>query len=81
MNSAELKLNLFRKIDNLKDSEIEKIYDQFMELINSTSSYSLSAEEKNAVADALVQSKNGETCTHDEVVEEAKKKYPDLRFK
>ena len=38
MNSAEIKLNLFRKIDSLDNRELEKIYTNLIDLLNTVSS-------------------------------------------
>lgn len=81
MNAAEIKLDLFRKIDNLKESDLEKVYNQFVALLNASSSYELSKDEKAAVNEALEASKKGETYTHEQVMEEARGKYPNLKFK
>ncbi len=81
MNAAEIKLDLFRKIDNLEDSELEKVYNTFLALLNTTSNYKLSNDEKEAIDEALEESKSGRTYTHEEVMEEASRKYPNLHFK
>ncbi|MFW5890220.1 MAG: hypothetical protein ACOCTO_02375 [Marinilabiliaceae bacterium] len=81
MDAAEIKLDLFRRIDNLNQPELEKVYSKVLELLNASSSYKLSTDEQAAINDALKASKRGETYTHEQVMEEAKGKYPDLRFK
>ena len=81
MNAAELKLDLFRRIDNLKESDLEKVYNKFVALLNASSPYELSKHEKAAVNEALEASKQGETYTHEQVMEEARGKYPNLNFK
>ncbi|HOB85925.1 MAG TPA: hypothetical protein PK521_11910 [Bacteroidales bacterium] len=78
MNAAEIKLDLFRKIDNLNEPELGKIYKKFLALLNAVPPYKLSREEKAAIEAAL---ENGLTYTHDEVKEESRRKYPKLRFK
>jgi len=80
MNTAEIKLDLFRKIDSLKESELEKVYNKFIALL-STTSYELSKAEKAAIDEALEASKEGHTYTREEVMEEARQKYPNLNFK
>lgn len=81
MNAAEIKLDMFRKIDNLKESELEKVYNKFIALLSTSSPYKLSKAEKAAIDEALEASKNGQTYTHEEVMEEAKQKYPNLNFR
>jgi len=81
MNAAEKKLELFRKIDNLKEADLEKIYNQFLALLNAKSPYKLSKDEKAAINEAVEASKQEDIYTHDQVMEEARDKYPNLKFK
>ena len=81
MNAAELKLDLFRKIDSLEESDLEKIYYKFIALLSTTSPYKLSKAEKAAINEALEASKNDQINTHEEVMKEARQKYPNLNFK
>lgn len=80
MNAAELKLDLFRKIDNLSTDELKMNYDKILNIINNTSKYHLSATEKKAIENALEESEKGKLHTQSEVVAEAKQKYPNLKF-
>ena len=82
MNIAEIKLDLFRRIDNLRKPELEKIYKKLLSLLNeTTTTYRLSGKEKKAINKALELSEKGEVYSHEEVMEDAKQKYPTLRFK
>ena len=81
MNTSEIKLDLFRKIDSLKDAEFEILYDKFLALLNTTSLYKLSNDEKKAIDEALEASKRERAFNHKEVMDEARSKYPNLRFK
>ncbi len=81
MDIAERKLDLFRRIDNLKGPELEKIYQKLLSILNTSSSYSFTKAEKEAVDQALATSEQEEIYTTREVLEEAKKKNPNLRFK
>jgi hypothetical protein len=78
MNAAKIKLDLFRRIDNLPKSDIELIYNNLQAFINATSNYKLSKPEKNAIEEALEQS--GNFCYTEDVMKEAKIKYPNLKF-
>jgi hypothetical protein len=78
MNAAEIKLDLFRKIDKLKDIELERKYQAFLSLLAPTEKYSLTKAEKDAIEEALESS---ETYTHGSVVKQAKSRYPQLKFK
>lgn len=80
MNAAELKLELFRKIDSLSADELKMNYDKILTIINNTSIYHLSAKEEKAIENALDESEKGKIHTHNEVVAEAKQKYPNLKF-
>ena len=81
MNAAEIKLDLFRKIDSLKESELERVYNKFMALLSSSSPYKLSKTEKLAIDEALEVSRDEQSSTREEVMEDAKRKYPNLNFR
>lgn len=81
MNAAEIKLDMFRRIDSLPKADLEKIYNGFLALVNPTSNYKLSKAERKAVEEALLESEKGSTHSHEEVMIEAKQKYPNLKFK
>lgn len=80
MNSAEIKLELFRKIDKLDNSKLEKVYNSLIGLLNSFSlgETPLSPELKVALDEALDGSKSGQVHTHEEVIEITKEKYSNL---
>ena len=80
-STAEIKLDLFRRIDSLKEFELEKVYDKFVALLSTTSPYKLSKTEKAAIDEALDKSKFGQGYTREEVMKEAMRKYPDLNFR
>ena len=80
MNTAEIKLDLFRRIDNLPKAELENIYNKFLALLNDTSKYKLTKLERKAIKEALAESENNNVHSHEEVVSEAKQKYPNLKF-
>lgn len=81
MNIAEIKLDMFRRIDNLKESDLEKVYSKFIALLSTTSPYKLSKDEEAAIKEALETGKDGQGCTREEVMKEARQKYPNLNFK
>lgn len=81
MNAAEIKLDLFRKIDRLNEAELELVYEKILALMSTTSRYNLSEDENRAIDASLKVSEEGAGYTHDEVVEEASRKYPNLKFK
>jgi len=81
MNSAEIKLNLFRKIDSLDNRELEKIYTNLIDLLNTVSSDKnppMSPELKAALDEALDTGKTSKTYTHEDVMQRTKEKYANL---
>jgi hypothetical protein len=80
MNLAEIKLDLFRKIDRLDNSKLEKIYNNLIGLLNTASldETSLSPELKADLDEALEASKKGQIFTHEEVMQKTKEKYSTL---
>lgn len=81
MNTSDIKLEIFRKIDSLSEEKLKRYYPQILSLLNSAEEYILNSHEKKAVDEALKYSKEGKTHSHEEVVKEAKKKYPNLNIK
>jgi len=81
MNAAEIKLDLFRRIDSLEESELEKVYKILLNLLSKPTEYCLSDLEKKAIDEALIASEKGEVYSHNKVMKEAKRKHPNLRFK
>lgn len=80
MNSAEIKLDLFRKIDRLDNRELEKVYNHLISLLDTASSEktSLSPELKDALDEALDASKKGQVFTNEEVMSLTRRKYSNL---
>jgi len=81
MNAAEIKLDLFRKIDNLEDPELEKIYHRLLALIDKSTHHKLSESENKAIDKALETNRNEKAHSHEDVIQEAKLKYPNLKFR
>ena len=78
MNISDIKLELFRKIDKLDDEELKRCYNQILSLLNASDQYNLKGYEKQFIDEALEYSRKGDTLTHEEVIEEARRKYPNL---
>ena len=81
MDTLELKNRIIRKIDSLNETDFEKVYVQLVEILNLETPYKLSEAENEAVDLALKVSEDGETYSHEDVVSEAQKKFPNLKFK
>ena len=77
MNVAEIKLDLFRRIDGLSKADLEIIYNKFLGILNDTSTYKLTANERQAIDEAMEENS---IYSRKEVISEAKKKYPNLKF-
>ena len=80
MNTAEIKLDLFRKLDNLSPAELKRNYDKILAIIDASALYHLTRLERNAIEEALEESNKGNVYSHENVVEEARQKYPNLKF-
>jgi predicted transcriptional regulator len=80
MNASEIKLDLFRRLDSLDNSRLERVYSRIINLINADNSQKeeLSPEIKTALDEALESSKQGRVYTHDEVMQKTKAKFPNL---
>lgn len=80
MNSAEIKLDLFRKIDQLDNNELERVYAILVKLLNAGANdeTSLSQELKTALDQALEASDKGQVSSHEEVMQKTRDKYSHL---
>lgn len=80
MNSAELKLDLFRRIDQLDNTELEKIYDSFIALLNGKSEklHVTPPSVRIAIDKAFDAIDKGKTLSHDEAMNITKSKFPNL---
>jgi hypothetical protein len=81
MNAIEIKQDIYRKIDNLKDAELERVYKALLTILNPPKKYTLTHEERLAVEEALECSRQEENLAHESVMKEAKAKYSKLNFK
>ena len=80
MNSAEIKIELFRKLDSLKGKSLKEAYGILLNYINSTSNPDewdeLSEEQIDGIKLGLSQLDNGEGREHKKVISALRKKYP-----
>jgi len=81
MNTAELKLELFRRIDKLEEAALEAFYHKVLALLQEEGVYELSVSERRAIDAALEASEREEGYSSQDVKEEAQKRFPKLRFK
>ena len=79
MNAAEIKLDLFRKLDALKGSSLQEAYGTLLNLINSKNDSSdwdnLTQEQQEGIQLGIIQLDNGEGISHTDVMTAIKKKY------
>lgn len=80
MNPAEVKLDLFRKIDSLDKGDLEKIYSRLVELLNEASNdeTSLNPQIIAALDEALETSQKVQFFSHEEVIKKTREKYSRL---
>ena len=81
MNSAEIKLELFRKIDSLDNNELKVVYHKLIQVLNDYKVYQLSETEEKAINEAFLDIQNEDLYSSNQIVAEAKEKYPNLNFK
>lgn len=81
MNASEIKLELFRKLDALKESRLEEIYGTLINLINSKIEInewdSLTIEQQKAIHMGIEQLDKGEGRDHKNVISDFRKRYLD----
>lgn len=79
MNAAEMKIELFRKLDSLKGDRLEEAYGVLINYINGKSELddwqSLSSEQKAAISLGLDQLDKGEGKSHSEVMMSIRNQY------
>lgn len=79
MNASDLKISLFRKIDMLKDDELEKIHGQLLNILNGASDSAhwneLSQAQKSGLTDAIDSLHSGMGMAQEEVMEKYRKRY------
>jgi hypothetical protein len=80
MNTAEIKLDLMHRLDNLDGRTLENVYEQILAIINAAPSpkQQLSTDVKNALDEALQSSRLGNVYSHNEAMQKTKEKYPNL---
>ena len=80
MNLAELKLDLFRKIDSLDKSKLEEAYGILLNFINSKNDYkewdNLTDTQKDAIIFGLNELNEGLGIKNEEILKKYRKKYP-----
>lgn len=80
MEIQVLKQDLIKRIDRLNDDELQKVYHQLVEILESSDIYQLSDDENHAIDEALLIHEEQQLYTHEEVIADAKSRYPNLKF-
>jgi len=79
MNSAEIKIDLFRKLDSLKGNRLEEAYNILLNYINEKNEIddwkNLTQEQQNAIRHGIKQLDNGEGIEHKKVMSNIRKRY------
>ncbi|MEA3317711.1 MAG: hypothetical protein U9R54_07105 [Bacteroidota bacterium] len=75
MNTAEIKLELFRRIDSLKGKQLEETYQYLLSFLNKSS---INPELKSGIDRALKDVDEGRVSSHEDVIKRMRKKYPNL---
>jgi hypothetical protein len=81
MNTLELKNKIIRQIDSLNEADFEKVYQQLLNILESSNEYRLSEAENEAIDSALKVSEDGVTYSHDQIISDARIKFPNLKFR
>lgn len=79
MNIAELKLEVFRKIDSLDKKKLEEIYGILMNYLNSNDDSDewekLSEEQQKGIIESIYDLEKDHGIPHNKVMEKYRKKY------
>ena len=79
MNTAEIKMDLFRKIDALKEKNLQEAYGLLLNLINKEKSIdewdNLTKQQQEALILGVRQLDNGEGIAHNMVMQTARKNF------
>ena len=80
MNIAELKLDLFRKIDSLEKSRLEEAYGILLNYINPKNDYkewdNLTNTQRDAILFGLKELDEGLGRKNEDVLKDSRNKYP-----
>jgi hypothetical protein len=79
MNPAEIKIDLFRKLDSLKGSNLIEAYGLLLNHINGSKNLSdwdnLSSEQKNAIKIGLTQLEDKKGRSHTNVISDLRNRF------
>lgn len=79
MTVSDLKLKLFRQIDNLERNKLEEVYGLLINYINGQKDISdwekLSDNQKNGILNAIEEIENGKGIPNKTILDKFRKKY------
>ena len=79
MNPAEIKIDLFRKLDSLKGNRLDEAYGILLNYINGKNELddwqNLTEEQQSAIRLGIGQLENGEGREHKKVMSDIRKRY------
>ncbi|MGB0933187.1 MAG: hypothetical protein ACPGU5_02830 [Lishizhenia sp.] len=79
MNSSEIKIDLFRKLDALKGNRLEEAYGLLLNYINGKNNLqdwkNLTQEQQSALKLGIEQLDNGEGKNHEKVMSDIRRRY------
>lgn len=82
MNPAEIKIDLFRKLDSLKGVNLKEAYGLLLNYINGSTSLSdwdnLTSEQKDAIKLGLTQLDDKKGRSHTDVISELRNRFINL---
>ena len=79
MNTAEIKIDLFRKLDSLKEKSLQEAYGLLLNYINGNYALdewaNLTPEQQDGIKLAVKQLDNGEGRKHNNVISDFRNRY------
>ena len=79
MNTAELKLKIFREVDSLDKNKLEDIYGLICNRLNENNDteewYKLSDTQRDGILTAMNSVEKGDGIPHETIIEKYQKKY------
>jgi len=82
MNAAQLKLEIFRKVDGLDSSKLEALYGTVLNFINSKNEniewQELSLEQREGIDAAISTLEQGKGISHQQVLSNFRHKYKNV---
>lgn len=79
MSTADIKIEIFRKIDSLDSIALQEFYGMMLNFINSKKEIDewvgVTEDEKKGIEAAIIELESGQGIPHSEVIEKIRNKY------